>query len=299
MGPDGPPPLTAPISRTGGTRLRTDTTPLRWAGFALLLVAASPAWSQVAINHSNALAGGVTPGDTAGYPVKLTLSGSYQLTSNLTVPDANTSAILITADYVTVDLNGVAIRGPTVCTGTTVSSCTPTGTGVGGYAASRKGIVVSNGQVVGMGSRGILVGPRSRVERVIVQSNGDHGIFAGSDSLVTGCQASGNRLTGIVTVGDGTVSNNTADGNGGSGIQALGTVTNNTTHRNGLDGINAQGTVLNNEASGNTHYGLDLSIDSGYAHNVLNTNNGGNTHPQVAGGFEIGGNVCGGDTICP
>ena len=50
----------------------------------------------IEINQARALAGGVTPGDAAGFPVTITASGSYRLTGNLTV-DENTTAISVTA----------------------------------------------------------------------------------------------------------------------------------------------------------------------------------------------------------
>src|ERR1700760_2943950 len=70
----------------------------------------------VLIDQSHALAGNITPGDSPGFPVTISQPGSYRLTGNLTVPDANTTAIQITADGVTIDLNGFSIIGPVVCT---------------------------------------------------------------------------------------------------------------------------------------------------------------------------------------
>lgn len=64
---------------------------------------------------NRALNGNVTPGDSAGFPVTISLPGSYRLSGNLTVPDADTDAILITADNITLDLNGFTIAGPTIC----------------------------------------------------------------------------------------------------------------------------------------------------------------------------------------
>src|SRR5579871_4839018 len=55
----------------------------------------------VLIDQSHALAGNITPGDAPGFPVTISQSGSYRLSGNLIVPDANTTAILITADFVT------------------------------------------------------------------------------------------------------------------------------------------------------------------------------------------------------
>ena len=55
----------------------------------------------------------------ADIPLTITQPGSYYLAENLDLtglPDpANTTAIEITVDNVTVDLNGFAITGPTVC----------------------------------------------------------------------------------------------------------------------------------------------------------------------------------------
>ena len=40
----------------------------------------------IEINQARALQGGVTEGDTPGFPVTISQSGSYRLTGNLTVP---------------------------------------------------------------------------------------------------------------------------------------------------------------------------------------------------------------------
>src|SRR5947207_10653708 len=108
-------------------------TPTRWI-VMLAIFTALPMYAVdgvVLINQSAALAGNVTPGDTPGFPVTISVSGSYRLSGNLTVPDANTTAIEIDADNVTIDLNGFSIIGPTVCSGVPVTSCSPTGSGVG------------------------------------------------------------------------------------------------------------------------------------------------------------------------
>src|SRR5438552_13182415 len=114
----------------------------------------------VLINQSAALAGNITPGDAPGFPVTISVSGSYRLSGNLTVPDANTTAILITAEDVAIDLNGFSIIGPAVCAGFPfVTSCSPTGTGRGvdqGISGPSSTTVV-NGSIRGMGSDGILL----------------------------------------------------------------------------------------------------------------------------------------------
>jgi hypothetical protein len=73
--------------------------------FAVLTAPSFAVDGVVLINRSSALAGNVTPGDTPGFPVTISVSGRYRLSGNLTVP-ANTDAIDITANNVTIDLNG-------------------------------------------------------------------------------------------------------------------------------------------------------------------------------------------------
>ena len=68
------------------------------------------------INQTAALAGGVTPADTPGFPVTLSQPGSYVLTSNLVV-STEVIGIDVTADNVSIDLNGFSLIGPTTCTG--------------------------------------------------------------------------------------------------------------------------------------------------------------------------------------
>src|SRR6202011_4694295 len=135
----------------------------RWLAPALLMAALScnmyAVDGVVLIDQNRALAGGVTPGDTPGFPVTISVSGSYRLSGNLTVPDANTTAILITQDNVTIDLNGFSIIGPTVCVGSpTVTSCSPLGAGYGVDGGGHHSITVINGSVRGMGNSGISLG---------------------------------------------------------------------------------------------------------------------------------------------
>jgi hypothetical protein len=86
----------------------------------------------VLINQANALAGNVTPGDVPGFPVTISQAGSYRLTGNLSVADVNTTAILITAENVTLDLNGFTISGPNACTFDGITCPQANGVGVTG-----------------------------------------------------------------------------------------------------------------------------------------------------------------------
>ena len=212
-----------------------------WLLTAFLLGLTAPAHAGdgvIEINQAKAEAGGVTPGDTEGFPVTISESGSYRLTGNLTVPDENTTAIEITADDVTIDLNGFAILGPTDCSS---GSCTPTGPGVG-IESTETGISVINGTVRGMGSRGIdievldLTFQRNRISNVIAADNGGTGIRA-HGAIISACVAKQNGGSGIETF-NGVVTDSLAQSNGNHGIRGINSmVSNNTSLSNKSSGI--------------------------------------------------------------
>ena len=89
----------------------------------------------VLIDQNRALAGNVAPGDAPGFPITISQAGSYRLSGNLTVTDPNTVAIQITADFVTLDLNGFSVIGPNVCAGHP-TVCPAPGTGIGVQAGA-------------------------------------------------------------------------------------------------------------------------------------------------------------------
>lgn len=152
------------------------------------------------------------------------------------------------------------------------------------------------------------VGLRSRVENVRAVSNGHGGIEAGENSRISGNVAARNGgANGGIFTSLSAVHNNVTQENEDRGIHCGSgcTVTGNTTTSNGVSGIDVgeSATVIGNTATGNGSFGL-FSVDSvgnvsGYANNVFNANNGGNANPQVAGGVQMGTNICGGDAICP
>jgi hypothetical protein len=250
--------------------MRLSKTQTRWlALFGVLIAVPPPSYAVdgvVLINQSAALAGNVAPGDAPGFPVTINVPGSYRLSGNLTVPDANTTAIEITADNVTIDLNGFSIIGPTVCSGLPVTSCSPTGPGLGIVSSTKSNIAILNGKIQGMGSTGIaLSGSNNRVEKVHVIGNGGHGIFALIGSSVMWCTATNNFGDGIDLDRGGVGINNVARGNRGDGIASAGSITfsGNTATDNGGHGIsvNCPSAVIGNTASGNS--GGDISAGSG------------------------------------
>jgi hypothetical protein len=108
-----------------------------------------------------------------GFPFVISQSGSYRLTSNLTVTVNDVKAIDVSVDNgrsVTIDLNGFTIRG----------TDSGSGQGISTIAAS---LIVRNGTVEDFGGTGISAGGQLVAEDLIVSSNVGRGISAGASTL--------------------------------------------------------------------------------------------------------------------
>jgi len=186
---------------------------------------------QILINQATVMASG-------GFPYTITQSGSYKLSGNLTVTNANTDAIHVNADNVTIDLNGFSIVGPVICRGTPVT-CNSNGTGTGVDAPSSTGVTVTNGSIRGMGAGVFLCCEGNTVDKVHAHYNGNIGI-----------QVIG-TVTGSTAVGNG------AGAPGGGGIAGFGTISGDTATSNVGFGFNVGGVVIGNYASGNTSIGIE------------------------------------------
>jgi hypothetical protein len=277
------------------------------AGLVLMIGGgARAADGRIQISQASVNAGG-------GFPLTISQSGaSYVLTSDLVLPDASTSGIVIDAEDVTVDLNGFAIRGP--------------GTPGSGFGVTTfYGNVVRNGSVYGVGT-GVRMGPWSRVERVRVIGNGwgivvgDHsqvtdslaatngsGISAGRSAIVRRCTSRSNTTHGITVEDYSAILDCAAGGNGGAGIRGLyGLLARgNFVSDNGEDGIvvlsGGPCAAIGNVSSGNTGSGVAANL-CGYTNNVLEGNTGGTIStalPSVDLSPHGASNSCDGSTSCP
>lgn len=173
------------------------------------------------------------------FPYVITTPGSYMLVANITVPNANTTAIKIQADNVKINLNGFTIKGATTCNPSTYT-CSNTGSGIGIDADSRVGITVVDGTVEGMGSNGIFM-EGGRVERVRVANNGGSGVVIDGGF-------EGGRVDSVI-----------ATHNGASGLYlATGVVSNCLVTNNGHNGIDAgdAGVFVQNHVEGNQNHGV-------------------------------------------
>jgi hypothetical protein len=170
------------------------------------------------IDQGRAEAGGVTAGDAAGFPITISQPGSYRLMGNLMLTDPNVNAIEITADNVTLDLNGFSIATPVTCSGVGAAfNCSVVGQqGHGIYSINRSYTTVRNGQVRGFRS-GVLLGLSAVVEGLTVQHAWVSGITASHNSTIAG-----NTIAlvgvGVDLTGGGVVRNNSISGTRGAGI---------------------------------------------------------------------------------
>lgn len=233
---------------------------------AAALAASHPAAHAVdgviLFDHNKALAGNVTPGDAPGYPVTISRSGSYRLTGNLTVADADTGGIVITVPNVTLDLNGFSLLGPVHCIYNGLEMvCDDTGSGVGILSNvpgmnEYEGSAISNGVVRGFGNHGISVGMGALIDRLRVIGNGGDGIRGYSSVLITRSLAVYNRLNGY--------------------------------YGNNLN-------VQSSHAVTNGQRGISANVNTGYGNNVLSGNLAGEANYGLV---QLSGNLCGVD-LCP
>jgi hypothetical protein len=204
------------------------------AAFVSITIPASA--GTVLINQTKALNGGITPGDTAGYPITLSVPGSYRLDGNLTVP-AGKYGIDIKSHYVSIDMDGFTLSG--------FNSSGAKAAAYGIYGRAFGIVSVRHGTITGFKNSGIAIfNNQWVVEDMTITANGGPGIYANSGSysrfvnnsiFVNGaggiicnryCHIEGNNVTGNtagdgVHVGSGTVLGNTIFANAGFGIYAV------------------------------------------------------------------------------
>ena len=192
-------------------RERTRSTRLTLFGYVALgllaLVLTPPALAVdgvIEINQARTNAGGVTTGDNPGFPVSINTSGSYRLTSDLTVP-AGSDGIVMNADDVTLDLNGFNIVGA----GGGISD--------GISMSNRKNVEIRNGTIRGFSRNGIFTNTGTvyiRVFGVRAIGNVGYGIdLEGQANTVGGCTALNNTASGIRVFDGSLVTDSVARGN--------------------------------------------------------------------------------------
>ncbi len=194
----------------------------------------------------------------------ITKSGSYELGRNL---DAVGDCLVITTDYVTLDLGGFTISGNS------------TGRGIVALIdgeTDRKAITVRNGMVrnfaIGVDLSNVVL---AMAERLIVSENSDTGLSVGGWAQVRDCLAQGNGI-GISTGASTVLTRNVATFNTGVGIRAgyNCTVTQNIAKENGIHGFQVSNgsNVFSNTSSSHPQAGFQVVCPSNIMGNTASFN---------------------------
>jgi hypothetical protein len=281
-----------------------------------MLIAMSTIWPASAmaidgiieINQAAALAGGVTSGDTPGFPVLLSEPGSYVMTSNLTLPDTNTDGIELVAatGSIQIDMNGFLILGSGTCTPfCPVTSCTG-GTGRGVYSDTAiLGVGLRNGGIQGMGAAGVDVIGGVSLDAVFLANNGGDGVRiasgAGRFENVIPSRNGGDGIHGEPTLPL-RAREVTTSCNLGDGIEAgpASTIVDSTAITDGGRGfVVGFGSLVRDSVSTShlTGFGLECSATAGIGGNIFTSNNGAGANFS-SGCTAIDSNICDG-ALCP
>jgi len=226
--------------------------PLIWMLAGIFGASVAVAAGEVLITQQGALQGGVTPGDDPGFPVTISKPGTYGFASPINVKEEDRNGIVIQAPDVTVDLNGFTLhgrgKGNIGIKGGRRSATIRNGTITGFKGIGVEGAgdfwIVEKMRIVANGGTGIALGTGSfaRILRSTVAANQASGIFCGPACHIEGNSVAGNTMTGIF-ISTGMVRGNSIIGNGGIGLHTL----------------------------------IGAGFATGYGHNTLIGNDGGNT----------------------
>jgi len=263
--------------------------------FAVAVFSVAPAAAidgEVLLTQAKALNGGITPGDTPGYPITLSRPGTYKLAGNLSA-SARKNGIQVTTHDVTIDFAGFRLHGGAVANNAIVSS--------------QNSLTIKGGMISLFRFNGIQgTGPFWIIDDMRVVFNGEDGI-SGRDAarqwMITNSQVVENGRQGILILGAANralVQDNVVNGNGGIGIFVEhGHVEGNMVSGNGHapdsfgSGVSVfDGSVVGNTITDNNSYGLAGRLDVGYGNNTFAGNNNGGA--QVIDARPMQPNLCNG-----
>ena len=219
-------------------------------------------------------------------PVTIATSGSYYLTSNISV--AGVPAVIIRASNVTLDLNGFTIAGNLDNLGVVL-------------AGNTFNVIVRNGTIRNF-AQGLLNGGVTTVglSNLTIAENLRNGVGFDRDAIgvfIDGCTILRNQEDGILALGSNMViTNSTVVSNGHDGIELSGSanvvIRGNRVDDNGWSGVHAEiqfagdsapgGTIFDNVLFHNGRFGIETSSAAGpfpdlsIARNLATSNTRGN-----------------------
>lgn len=231
-------------------------------------------------------------------PFTINTPGSYYLAASLSAP-TNVGGIFINASDVTIDLNGMTLRG-VAGTGKGISTATNqanitvrngalAGWGAGGISLSSvNGAVIDHVRVYQTGSTGIAIGAGGMVSSCVVRECSGYGIYTAYYTHVSDCNAAGCLDDNIHCSSNAAVSNCQSSDSGGTGIYAGGaSIVTSCLATNCSDAgiiVSSRSTVSNCNTYGNDSGGIVLGDTC--------TATGCSTYSQFSGPGIYAQNVC-------
>jgi parallel beta-helix repeat protein len=246
-----------------------------------------------------------TPGD-AQYLLVIDQPGSYYLTGNLGVPATKSNGIHVTAEGVTIDLNGFQLSrasgsgGDGIAVEPAAHGCTIKNGSVTGFASGVRAVTYGPGYAQGGAllqvsftqctSTGAFIGEGWRVDNCRAYKNSGTGFHAQSGSILTNCTATENGALGMAVAGNAIVINCVSKENTGPGIRLLGSgsqILNSTFNSNGVGtgvgaGIEVSQIARRCRVQNNTCNGNDKGITVASTENLIEGN-----HIRENSGFGI------------
>ena len=210
--------------------------------------------------------------DIAVLPYTISQSGSYVVTCNISLSTTNTNGITISANDVSLDLNGHTLKGPGKAAGTS-------GSGIS-VSSARYNIVIRNGiirdwRLIGVSASNAR---NSQFESLQCYYNGTHGLTAGRGCIVKENTCSFNDFEGISAEGS-TIIQNVCYSNGRNGISATSgcLIESNNCRYNGAAGISGgvSAIVSKNNCYSNTGDGITVYSNCYVFENNCNGNGSG------------------------
>ncbi len=254
-----------------------------WLLLGLASLLAAPAAHAVdgvvEINAAAAARGGVTPGDTPGLPVTLSVQGSYRLTGDLETTDLSQRMIDVTAANVSLDLNGFR-----------VGQCFEGDRCTAGSEDAIRALVdafeVRNGVVQGAAGRCVRTGDGAVVSDLRVRSCGI-GIFAGTNSRIQRVTVEDSIGKGVVMGPGAILRDSVVADSGGAGVE-----------------VSFRGLILDTVIEQNdgaiVSSGGSIFTAVGYRGCLITLNDGNNEVQPIPPSLRsLGQNLCGSDFICP
>lgn len=230
--------------------------------------------SQACVNS-----GGCLSGDDAGFPVTISAPGSYILTSSLS-GNHSSIAIQITADRVSLDLNGFSV---TMCVGVICAI----GDGFDAiHASETTGIRIHNGTVQGSKKICINVGNHAQLRDLNILDC-SYGIFTGSYVQISNVNVVDSEFNGVYMGIGSLLTQSTVTGSGSYGVKVA------------QDGLVVDSIIRKNQGAIEAQV-ISPYTRGGYHGNVFTENNGNNEDQLIGPALkDLGGNICGTDTACP